>query len=425
VHRDVSPQNVLLSGEGAVKLGDFGIARAAGMGGQTDTGMLKGKIGYMAPEQVLDTGVDARTDLYAAGIVLYELLTGRHPFATSNEAETLRRARNPEIVPPRAVRPSLDPGLDELVMRALQIDKSRRYASGGEMLHAIEAYLRDHAMAVTATDVAALVRVATLAPTEQEPPVDLDSAFAEEIERLGADAASGLSRFTRTRVLPGEATTAATRPETPRPEDKTRPGAIDRTRRSRWAWTAGIATVALALFALATWASSPHVLGPPLRLQPIQAPTRPPPRPSSGLPGPVGAAGPVAAPRPSPVQPAQSPGASAPEPGLGPSSEPGNTPRTRGPRAPVPTRPVRAVDAGSSPDRPPVPQTPGTLRIGSAPHWARISIDGVVRGTTPLVVSLPPGPHVVSATNPDRGRSESRRVTVEPGRGTSVRFDPF
>jgi hypothetical protein len=79
----------------------------------------------------------------------------------------------------------------------------------------------------------------------------------------------------------------------------------------------------------------------------------------------------------------------------------------------------------AEPEPAPTPVGPGTLRIGSSPHWARISIDGAVRGTTPLVLSISAGPHQVVATNPDLGRSETRRVSVLAGGVTSLRFDPF
>src|SRR6188508_3373837 len=101
VHRDVSPQNVLVSFEGEVKLIDFGIAKAAlAVEENTDVGVLKGKYAYMSPEQARGEDVDSRTDLFALGVVLYELLTGENPFFVPQSSyETLRRVRGCEVRP--------------------------------------------------------------------------------------------------------------------------------------------------------------------------------------------------------------------------------------------------------------------------------------------------------------------------------------
>ena len=100
VHRDVSPQNVLIGYEGEVKLIDFGIAKAAGKASKTQAGILKGKFGYMSPEQVRGLPLDRRSDIFALGIVLYELLTGERLFVGESDFSTLEKVRNVEILPP-------------------------------------------------------------------------------------------------------------------------------------------------------------------------------------------------------------------------------------------------------------------------------------------------------------------------------------
>jgi hypothetical protein len=138
VHRDVKPSNVLLDGNGLVKVTDFGIAKASFADDLTTTGNMMGTAKYLAPEQVEGGPIDARADLYAAGIVLYELLTGHPPFEaeTNLAAATMRLTTEPR--PPGALRPGIPRSLDQVVMRALARDPDRRYQSAEEMSTALE-----------------------------------------------------------------------------------------------------------------------------------------------------------------------------------------------------------------------------------------------------------------------------------------------
>ncbi|MGH2723569.1 MAG: protein kinase domain-containing protein [Actinomycetota bacterium] len=139
VHRDVKPSNILVGDGRFVKVTDFGIAKAAFAGGDlTTTGSLLGTARYLAPEQVAGGDVDARADLYAAGVVLYELLTGRAPFEgeTHLATATMRLTRDP--VPPGALRSGIPRDLEQVVLRALARDPDRRYQSAEEMHAALE-----------------------------------------------------------------------------------------------------------------------------------------------------------------------------------------------------------------------------------------------------------------------------------------------
>jgi serine/threonine-protein kinase len=130
VHRDISPGNVLISRRGEVKLGDFGIARHRLRSARTRTGVIKGTVQYMAPEQVLGGDeVDRRTDLYGVGLLLFEMLTGRPFLDAEREVDLLRRAENPPWVAPSSVRPGLDPRLDRLLRPALARYPEERYPS--------------------------------------------------------------------------------------------------------------------------------------------------------------------------------------------------------------------------------------------------------------------------------------------------------
>lgn len=141
IHRDVSPSNVLLSFEGEVKIGDFGIAKASTRE-KTATGILKGKFGYMAPEQVTGAPIDHKADIFAVGIVLYELLTGHRLFAGKNDLAVLERVRDAVIdPPPRFYRSDLDPELERIVMRALSRDAADRFDDATELHDALHDYV--------------------------------------------------------------------------------------------------------------------------------------------------------------------------------------------------------------------------------------------------------------------------------------------
>ena len=130
IHRDVSPANVLLSFEGRVKIVDFGIAKALSNAYQTRDGVLKGKFDYMSPEQADGEALDARSDLFALGIVLWEMVTGRRLFKTPTDMQTLKKVRNAEVPPPSTHAPHLNPEFEALVMRLLSKDPGDRFESG-------------------------------------------------------------------------------------------------------------------------------------------------------------------------------------------------------------------------------------------------------------------------------------------------------
>ena len=145
VHRDVSPENTLLSYEGEVKVVDFGIAKTTEGGKQTETGMVKGKYPYFSPEQARAArDLDARTDVWAAGIVLYECICGRRPFE-GEFVEVMRHLLQDKQVPsPRSLALGLDKGLEAILLKALAWDRKDRYASARDFSQAVAAYLHEH-----------------------------------------------------------------------------------------------------------------------------------------------------------------------------------------------------------------------------------------------------------------------------------------
>jgi serine/threonine protein kinase len=139
VHRDVSPQNILVSHRGGVKVIDFGVAKASSNLQRTTVGQMKGKIAFMAPEQLLSQQVDRRTDVFALGVVLYQLLTNKHPFRGDNDFVTMANTRDKRpVAPPRSLVASLPPELDAVVVKALSKPREERYPTMLEFARALD-----------------------------------------------------------------------------------------------------------------------------------------------------------------------------------------------------------------------------------------------------------------------------------------------
>ncbi len=139
VHRDVSPQNILIGVDGMARLIDFGIAKAEHRITETRTGSLKGKYGYMSPEQTRGGDLDRRSDVFALGIVFYEVLTGHRIFHSESEYETVRRINEDPVLPPSTVVPSLPAALDPVLLRALARPLDERFPTAAAFLDALEA----------------------------------------------------------------------------------------------------------------------------------------------------------------------------------------------------------------------------------------------------------------------------------------------
>jgi serine/threonine protein kinase len=147
VHRDVSPSNILISYDGAVKLVDFGVAKAATSTVKTRTGTLKGKIAYMSPEQAKGAPIDHRSDIFSLGIVIWEMLTTARLFKGANDLATIQMIINSKAQPPSRINPAVSPELDRIVARALEMDVNARYQSAAELALDLEEYARQQTIA--------------------------------------------------------------------------------------------------------------------------------------------------------------------------------------------------------------------------------------------------------------------------------------
>ncbi len=190
VHRDISPQNILISFEGEVKLTDFGIAKATSKASTTDRGALRGKLLYMSPEQASGAPMDRRSDVFSLGVVFYEMITDSKPFLGASEKGILEMVRECRIEPPRARNPRVPETLERLVMKALEKNPEQRYQDASEMYRDLERVLHER-QPPAASELARFMEAlfagslpAAVGPFEGEPAddgieIDLDASEAE------------------------------------------------------------------------------------------------------------------------------------------------------------------------------------------------------------------------------------------------------
>ena len=195
VHRDVSPQNILISFEGDIKLCDFGIAKATTTMSQTQTGALKGKLQYMSPEQAWGRKVDRRTDIYALGLVLHEMLTGDRLFTGDTDLVILEQVRDAVIALPSSKNPDVPEKVDQIVLRALSKDPAARFQNASDFEKEINAVLYSFRPTPGPADLAIYMhRLLEAAPVPSD----------EQIDAAFAMAAAGSSPETDTKAKKGK-----------------------------------------------------------------------------------------------------------------------------------------------------------------------------------------------------------------------------
>ena len=181
VHRDCSPQNVLVSYEGEVKVIDFGIAKATSRNSRTMAGVLKGKFGYMSPEQVRGLPLDRRSDIFALGTMLYECLTSERLFQGETDFSTLEKVRNVDIRPPREINPNIPPAVEAVIMKALAKDVEERYQWCSEMLADLQAFLMSQDVVFTAKSLSSWLKDVFASE------IDRERQQLEQYKRVGRD----------------------------------------------------------------------------------------------------------------------------------------------------------------------------------------------------------------------------------------------
>ena len=378
VHRDVSPHNLFVCADGRVKLVDFGIAKARSQSHQTRTGVLKGKLAYLAPEQIRGLPADARVDVFALGIVLHEALVGVPLFRGENDAETLHKVLSLDVPPPEKVRASVPSGLGAIALRALHRAPDRRLPSAEAFADALEAVAESEGIDASAEEVRAF-------STELYP----EDADAQE-----KDAA--LVRRTYEHLTSGQLRALGSDPWITPPRGIGGSGAAARTSLMR--------IVALVAGALAIMGSAALVTSTALRSS-----WRTHSKPAMSAPTAVIAAAPVVADHELATPVAAVP-AKVPEPSHESASRAASD----------------AVKAAHAPIAPkPVHLGTGRLRLAANP-WAEVSIDGKPVGTTPLRTSdITEGNHVVTLSNRDLHLTVKKHVHVHAGKESVLVVDLF
>lgn len=419
VHRDVSPSNILISYAGEVKLTDFGIAKAMrASAGEAST--LRGKIVYMTPEQITGKPVDGRTDLFSAGVTMYELLTGERPFDAENDGATLKRIATGAHVPLAELAPDLPAGLTGVVDRLLSVNPDERFQSATAVIDAVARF----SPAPTA------YRDLGLLASKARPHVTVMTDDLAELEGLDGSSLA----LSSTDPAPGSASPPpAARPraistpsggvvataESVGPATRTAPEARGNSIRFPGGRvTAGL----LAAAALGSAAAAGALLfggetGSPAGVAVGADPV------IDGVPAArVGGAAPPAFPaRGDTTADPPDPGARSvptpPTPDPGPSPDPSQGPASAGEmgglRAPSEDT-AAAAKAAAAPAR------RGTIQVGVFPA-GQVWVDGRLRGRAPVTVSVPAGTHTVAAGR-DRP-AESRTVIVSAGKTEEIVFN--
>ena len=450
VHRDVTPHNVLVAYEGAVKLTDFGIAKS---GARASTvGALKGKFAYMSPEQSRGEPVDARTDVFALGITLWELLTSSRLFGAESDVAVLRAVQQREVVPPQQLNPLVDDVLGGIVTRALERAPEARYQSALELERALSRYIVGTARAPEETDVGLWMReLFPLEATRAEPTVPspgrsggqastsrlpTNPSLPAAVEAPPADAAP--PTYDPTVALPGAV------PASPPVSHLTPVVPDEGTTRDlpggrAWRTVAGISALALVL--LAGFFALRPFLGPGLprraeptsaEVKPSTAPVVPPTRPTELAAATASGTETSVRPTPRPAEPA-----AATTSGTETSVAPTPSPPTVAPaRATISAPATPATPKSASPSRrgvaaPPTsvqrpsprqvtaaPGPPGKLVLTVSP-WGEVFIDGRSLGEQVgrKEHDLPAGEHTLEVQGPSSWGPKA--ITIQPGQRTA------
>jgi serine/threonine protein kinase len=400
VHRDVSPHNVLISLDGAIKLSDFGIAKVAGEE-HTQAGVLKGKISYISPEAASGRALDARNDVFALGVVLFELLTGQLPFRRDHDAATLNAiVREPAPVPSQ-LKPHIPQDVSDLILRALVKDPARRTPSAAAMREEIEAVMAHHRLNSSPTAVAQFFkdtlgdRLVEFAPSTTSStgshPRPMPSGTGSGSVPVGEMAAPTDGRTpnrgsgshpagTGSGPRPASGTGSGPKPAAPPPVSGPRPAGSGSAPRVAPQPVMSPPPVPDALPQLAELETDERTEMVPLK------PGQPPPPPPRAEPRPAAAVRPARSSNPS--APASAPAVAQGGPANAAAPARPHAPSPARPSIAVPTVPVRPAPQAAVAARPPepvadVPEAGG----GGAWKWAALGISGLlVLGAVALVM---------------------------------------
>lgn len=431
VHRDVSPENIFVTYAGISKIVDFGVARSEVQNAdRTATGELKGKVAYMSPEQIREARVDRRADIWAAGVVLWEVTVGRRLFRRHSDAATVLAVLRDTIPLPSRVREDYPELLEAIVMRALERDPARRFQTTLEFARALESFLSASGLPAGAGDVGEFMQTLFADQIAMRDEVLRQGARAAPLEELVAAWQGSVPTPPPPPPLeaeyedepPSEAITAPRGDYDPGYEDQS-DVVIPLTREVEERphtvyvgpnYARGAAGGSLGALFGAAIAVVIGALGYVL-LRPHPRAIRRPARPA------VSAPAPAPAPLPSPVP--EPPAAVVAQPPPPPAPAPARVETPAPPRAPTPEprrpRPVAAVSAATSPPVAPAPTRPGYLSFVSTPPADVYEGDRLLGATPLLDRTMSPGTHSFRFVLRDGSAARAVQVDVQAG-ATSV-----
>lgn len=198
IHRDISPQNIMVSYSGTVKIIDFGIAKVSFQAGTTDSGILKGKFAYMSPEQAHGDAIDQRSDIFSLGIILHEMLTGKRLFKADDSRQTIRNVRRAKVEAPSLIRPDIPEELDRICMKALAKDRRHRYHFASDFNGDLVKFLHTNYPDFKSSDAAAFVRELVSDEIEKPAPMEMDAKTPHLIIDRSNSALANDSQFEAT-----------------------------------------------------------------------------------------------------------------------------------------------------------------------------------------------------------------------------------
>jgi len=406
VHRDVTPQNIFVLYTGGVKLMDFGIAKATHRSSYTTTGTLKGKFRYMSPEQVKNLPLDARSDIFSSGVVLWEMLTGRRLFHQTSELEILTAIAKEDAPPPSSINPQVPWDLDAIALKALNRSRELRYQSAAEMRMDLSQLVKKAKEPCDTVAVGEFVRWLFFDRMVEK------QLLVKKAQTRGGDLAESLFGDLETEdsdadTIPPDAADPPSKPH-PRPEGATpTPSPQPPSRGERWKIfalsAAGTIFIGLAVVLL-FWkdeqkTEQPYTPLPPPMFQHV-TPEPPPPA------------------RADPIAPPELPPLVEPEPVAPSEPEAAKKHGIKKPRKP------RKPKKPRKPRKPAAAKAPGKLRLATVP-WTEVYWGKKKLGITPLVdIELPPGRHTLRVVNPEKGLQREIVVEIRPEQTTvkRVRF---
>ncbi|HTQ46483.1 MAG TPA: serine/threonine-protein kinase [Polyangiaceae bacterium] len=387
VHRDVSPQNVLVTFTGDVKIVDFGIAKSdAARPGQSESGRLKGKIPYMSPEQARGERVDWRTDVFAAGTMLFELTTGKRLFKGASEFESLKLICEREYPTPSQVRDGYPPELEAVVMRALEKKREDRWQSAREMQAAIEQFVRAERVPVSNIALSQFMqRLFAEKLAAQKEALLQGKQLADVLAHQGAgESASGHGGSSQSQSISVAAASARTVADVA-------------AAKKGLMWGAGAAGIGVAAIVGTLWMAR-HGDAHETAMAATLAST------AAAVPS-VTATASVA----------------EPEASASTSSAPADP---DAPAASVAAHKAPRPQPGAHPTQAPAAAPVGTGKLNVSAHggWCNVSVDGTPRGPTPVAgIVLSAGSHTVTCT-PEGGRTLSTGVRIDADGTTRYAF---